>query len=66
MSRSKNKHNKRFNTAQREAKFWSKKNRRVHGARLVNAIEKAEDPDDVEMPTDLPKDAGKGNLWIYD
>lgn len=66
MSRSKNKHNKSYNTPQREAKFWSKKNRRAHGARLVKALEKAADADDVEMSTDLHKDAGKGDIWNYD
>lgn len=69
MSRTKNernKHNKFFNTPKRIAKLASKTLRRAHGARLVKVLENAEDADDVEMPIDLHKDAGKGNIWNYD
>ena len=66
MSRSFNDHKKGWDFPLREAKKWSNKNRRTHGKRLIRELEKAEDPEDVEMIEDIPRDAGKGNILIYD
>ena len=65
MSRSYNKHNKSWNAPKREAKFYSKKNRRQYGKRLLAKMAKT-DPDDNDMPVDLDKNAGNGDIWIYD
>lgn len=66
MSRSFNDHKKCWDFPLREAKKWSNKNRRTHGKRLIQELEKAEDPEAVETPVDLIPDAGKGNIFIYD
>lgn len=65
MSRTRNKHHASWNYAKREAKFYSKKNRRNYGKKLLNNI-KNTDPEDNELPVDVPKNAGKGDMWIYD
>ena len=65
MSRSYHKHNKSWNAPKREAKFYSNKNRRRHGKKLIDNINKV-DPEDEEMAVDVPKNAGKGDIWIYD
>jgi len=65
MSRTYNKHKKSWNAPKREAKYWSNKNRRNHGKRLLEKLTNV-DPDDNEMPVDVPKNAGNGDLWIYD
>lgn len=66
MSRSYNDHKKGWDYPLRESKYWSNKNRRTHGKRLIKELEKAVDPDDIETPTDLPRDAGNGDIIIYD
>ena len=66
MSRSFNTHSKSWNFALRVAKEMSNKNRRVHGKRLIVELEKAEDTDEVEIPTDVLKDSGIGDIWNYD
>ena len=50
----------------RAAKKMSNKNRRAHGKRLIVELEKAEDTDEVEIPTDVLKDSGVGDIWNYD
>jgi hypothetical protein len=64
MSRSRNKHDKSWNYPKREAKHWSKKNRRNYGARLENRLRNGEDIDDLAY--DLPRNAGNGDIWLYD
>ena len=66
MSRSYNDHSKDYNLPQRVAKKCSNKNRRAHGKRLIVELEKAEDTDEVEIPTDVLKDSGAGDIWNYD
>ena len=66
MSRSYNDHSKDYNLPQRVAKKWSNKVRRSHGKRLVVELEKAEDIDEVETPTDVHKDSGAGDIWNYE
>jgi len=65
MSRSYNKHHKSWNYPKREAKFFSKKNRRQHGKKVLEKLIK-DDPEDLELPVDIPKNAGDGDIWIYD
>ena len=50
----------------RAAKKMSNKNRRAHGKRLIVELEKAKDTDEVEIPTDVHKDCGAGDIWNYD
>ena len=50
----------------RAAKKMSNKNRRAHGKRLVVELEKAEDTEEVEIPIDVLKDSGAGDIWNYD
>ena len=50
----------------RAAKKMSNKNRRAYGKRLIVELEKAEDTDEVEIPTDVHKDSGAGDVWNYD
>ena len=66
MSRSYNTHSKDWNFPLRAAKKYSNKNRRAHGKRLIVELEKAEDTDEVEIPTDVLKDNGAGDIWNYD
>ena len=66
MSRSFNTHSKDWNFPLRTAKKMSNKNRRAHGKRLIVELEKAEDIDEVEIPTDVLKDSGVGDIWNYD
>ena len=66
MSRSYNTHSKDWNFPLRAAKKMSNKNRRAHGKRLIVELEKAEDIDEVEIPTDVLKDSGVGDIWNYD
>lgn len=66
MSRSRNDHKKSWNFPLRDAKKWSNKNRRTHGKRLLIEIEKSNDAEDVEMPIDVLRDSGKGDIWRYD
>ena len=66
MSRSFNTHSKSWNFPLRAAKKMSNKNRRAHGKRLIVELEKAEDTEDVEIPTDVLKDSGAGDIWNYD
>ena len=66
MSRSYNTHSKDWNFPLRVAKKCSNKNRRAHGKRLIVELEKAEDTDEVEIPTDVLKDSGAGDIWNYD
>ena len=66
MSRSYNTHSKSWNFPLRAAKKMSNKNRRAHGKRLIVKLEKAEDIDEVEIPTDVLKDSGVGDIWNYD
>ena len=66
MSRSYNTHSKDCNFPLRAAKKMSNKNRRAHGKRLIVELEKAEDTDEVEIPTDGLKDSGAGDIWNYD
>ena len=66
MSRSYNTHSKDWNFPLRTAKKMSNKNRRAHGKRLIVELEKAEDTDEVEIPTDVLKDSGVGDIWNYD
>lgn len=60
MSRTRNKHHKSWNSPKREAKFYGKKYRRRWGKRVEDA-----DPD-TDMAVDVPKNAGAGDIWIYD
>jgi hypothetical protein len=48
------------------AKKLSNKVRRCHGKRLLVELEKAEDVDEVETPTDVHKDSGAGDIWNYE
>lgn len=66
MSRSKNTHSKRWNFPLRIAKLYSNKHRRAYKKTLIVALKKSEDTDDVELPYDLNKDAGKGDIWRWD
>ena len=66
MSRIYNIHSKDWNFPLRAAKKMSNKNRRAHGKRLIVELEKAEDTDEVEIPTDVLKDSGVGDIWNYD
>ena len=66
MSRSYNTHSKDWDFPLRVAKKMSNKNRRAHGKRLIVELEKAEDTDEVEIPTDVLKDSGAGDIWNYD
>ena len=66
MSRSFNTHSKDWNFPLRAAKKMSNKNRRAHGKRWIVELEKAEDTDEVEIPTDVLKDSGVGDIWNYD
>lgn len=50
----------------RAAKKMSNKNRRAHGRRLIVELEKAEDTEEVEIPIDVHKDCGAGDIWNYD
>ena len=65
MSRTYNKHNKSWNYPKRQAKFFSKKNRRQHGKKLLINIIKV-GPEENEMPIDADKNYGSGDIWIYD
>lgn len=65
MSRTRNKHHKSWNYPKREAKYWSKKHRRNYGAKLENML-KDVDSDNIELANDLPPNAGRGDIWIYD
>lgn len=65
MSRSRNKHHKDWNYPKREAKKWGNKHRRAYGSRLENMLKNDED-DSNEMAIDLPRNAGNGDIWIYD
>jgi len=60
MSRTYNKHHKSWNYPKREAKFYGNKYRRRHGKRVAS-----DDPDS-DLAIDVPKNAGKGDIWIYD
>ena len=66
MSRSYNDHSKYYNLPQRVAKKWSNKVRRSYGKRLVVELENAEDTEEVEIPIDVHKDCGAGDIWNYD
>lgn len=66
MSRSYNTHSKDWNFPLRTAKRMSNKNRRAHGKRLIVELEKAEDTEEVEIPIDVHKDSGAGDIWNYD
>lgn len=64
MSRSHNKHHKEWNYPKREAKFYSNRNRRLHGKKLLAAVAKT-GAEDNELAVDVPKNAGNGNIWNY-
>ena len=66
MSRSYNDHKKSYNFPLRDAKYWSNKNRRTHGKQLIQQLKIASDVDDVETSIDVARDAGKGDIYIYD
>lgn len=65
MSRTYNKHNKSWNSPKRDAKHYSNKYRRRHGKKVLTELTRV-DPDDNELAVDVPKNAGKGDIWIYD
>ena len=65
MSRSKNKHHASWNYSKRQAKYYSNKNRRNYGKQLIRNMDKV-DPEDDERAITADKNAGKGNIWIYD
>lgn len=65
MSRSKNKHHASWNYPKRQAKHWSNKQRRVYGRCLESKL-KDDLEGNSEMPAYLPKNAGRGDIWIYD
>lgn len=65
MSRTYNKHHKSWNAPKREAKRYSNQYRRRYGKALAGKLANA-DPDDNEMAVAVPKNAGKGDIWIYD
>jgi hypothetical protein len=65
MSRTYNKHHKSWNYPKRLAKEYGNKYRRRHGKKVLNEIIKKA-PDDNELPVDVPRNAGDGDIWIYD
>lgn len=65
MSRSYNKHDKSCNYPKREAKRYSNKYRRRHEKKILNELTRV-DPDDNELAIDVPKNAGRGDIWFYD
>lgn len=66
MSRSRNTHNKGWNSPLRNAKLYSNQHRRAYKKKLITALEKAKDTDDVELSYDCKKDANKGDIWHWD
>lgn len=66
MSRSYNQHKKTWDFSKFEARKWSNKTRRAYGKTLINKYIKAEDPDEIESPTQIHKDSGKGDIWKWD
>ena len=49
-----------------EAKKWSIVENRAYAKELISAYLKAKDPDEVDMPISLYKDAKKGDVWHWD
>lgn len=66
MSRSHNQHKKTWNFPMHEAQKWSNKMRRAYGKELIAEYKKENDPDEVELPVQIDKDAGKGDIWKWD
>lgn len=65
MSRSYHQHDKSWNYPKREAKHYSNKYRRRHGKKFLNNLDKVDDNDN-DLAVDVPKNAGNGDIWIYD
>jgi len=49
-----------------EAKKWSIIENRAYAKELISVYLKAKDPDEVDMPISLHKDAKKGDVWHWD
>lgn len=66
MSRSRNKCDKIYNRGLRLAKLYSNQHRRAYKKRLINALKKSKDTDDIELPFDCKKNSNKGDIWHWD
>lgn len=49
-----------------EAKKWSIIENRAYAKELISVYLKAKDPDEIDMPISLHKDAKKGDVWHWD
>ena len=65
MSRTYNKHHKSWNYPKRLAKEYGNKYRHRHGKQFLIRADK-DGIEDNEEAVDVPKNAGKGDIWAYD
>ena len=49
-----------------DAKKYSNRTRRNYGRELISEIIKREDKEEIDMPDQVHKDYGKGDLWKWD
>lgn len=66
MSRSRNQRKKSYNWPKNEAQKWSNRIRRNYGRMLISEYESVKDVEAIDLPDQVDKDTGKGDIWKWD